>query len=110
MSTTRKRRSDRNHVIYLLTNVVTGDTYVGLTVAIKRRYQYSAKRRFQKHVHRALTEMRDLPLCDSIREFGAEAFDVEALWVVRGKDAAHEVEREVVADLKPTLNVCLVQA
>lgn len=104
----RKRRTDRNHVIYLITNTVTGDTYVGLTVANGTRYQYSAKRRFQKHVHRAVTEGRNLPLCHSIREHGKDAFTVEPLWIVRGKSAAHEVEREVVLDLVPTLNVCLV--
>ena len=111
-SKVRKLRSDRNHVIYKVTCVVTGDFYVGLTVCTHgttiKGVQYAADRRFQKHVCRATSEKANLPLCKSIRAHGKEGFEVEPLWIVRGKEAAHEVEREVVADLKPNLNICLV--
>jgi hypothetical protein len=32
----RKKRSDRNHVIYLITNVLTGHQYIGITAATGR--------------------------------------------------------------------------
>lgn len=108
----RKRRNDRNHVIYEITNVVTGDSYVGLTVCThgtSRKGLYRAiERRFQKHVCRALRTDSQLPVSIQIRDFGPESFEIHPVWIVRGKDAAHEVEREVVADLEPSLNVCLV--
>lgn len=107
----RKKRSDRNHVIYLVTCIATGDTYVGLTVCThgttQKGVKYAADRRFQKHACRATSERADLPLCKAIREHGKEAFKVEPLWIVRGKDAAHIVERETVLEIEPTLNVCL---
>lgn len=110
--TSRKKRTDRNHVIYKVTCVVTGDFYVGLTVCTHgttiKGVQYAADRRFQKHACRATSEKANLPLCKSIRRHGKESFVVEPLWIVRGKETAHEVEREVVKDLNPNLNVCLV--
>ena len=108
----RKRRSDRNHVIYQITNLVSGDSYVGLTVCTHGTSQkglYRAvNRRMQKHICRAFTEFSSLPLCVNMRQYGKDSFEIHPVWIVRGKDAAHEVEREVVADLEPSLNVCLV--
>lgn len=107
----RKKRTDRNHIIYQVTCMVTEESYVGLTVCThgttQKGVKYAAERRFQKHACRATSERADLPLCKAIRKHGKEAFKVEALWIVRGKEAAHAVEREVVAELKPVLNVCL---
>jgi hypothetical protein len=109
----RKKRTDRNHVIYLVTCVATGDTYVGLTVCTHgttiKGVQYAVDRRFQKHVCRATSEQASLPLCEVIRQYGKDFFQVDPLWIVRGKEAAHEVERKVIAELKPVLNVCLVK-
>ena len=107
----RKKRSDRNHVIYLVTCVATGDTYVGLTVCThgttQKGVQYAVDRRFQKHVCRATSERASLPLCEVIRQYGKDFFQVDPLWIVRGKEAAHEVERDTILELSPTLNVCL---
>ncbi len=52
----RKKRNDRNHVIYEIVNSVTGESYLGVTAAIGRRFHYSAKLRLQKHFSRARRE------------------------------------------------------
>lgn len=108
----RKRRNDRNHVIYRVHNMVTGEFYIGLTVCTHgvsyKGLSRACERRLQKHFCRAFTEESSLPLSINMREHGKDAFLVEPLWIVRGKANAHEVEREVVADMNPSLNVCLV--
>ena len=97
----RKRRSDRTHLIYVLTCEPTGERYIGITVSIGRAYQKSVKSRWQKHVYHALVEGRDFALQRAIREHGEEAFSHELLYIVRGKTAAHEIERELISDEAP---------
>lgn len=99
----RKRRSDRTHVLYLLTNIATQETYVGMTVK-NGPVMRSIDERWKRHVHRALNETRSWKLCQSIRTHGAESFKREVIKTVRGKAVAHRVERELIAELKPTLN------
>ena len=64
----------------------------------------SLRRRWQKHVRRALTENRDWSLCRAIRKYGPDAFFTTVLEVVRGKAAAHIRERELIRERKPRLN------
>lgn len=99
---TRKKRSDRNHLIYKIS--LKSMTYIGVTVVEKRNPKYSLKRRWQKHVSRALTECKNWKLCDAIRKHGSENFTLEVVEVVRGKDAAHKRERQLIVELKPKLN------
>ena len=100
----RKRRSDRNHVIYKLTNLLTQELYVGITVVTGKAVKRSLDERWKRHVHRALNETRDWKLCESIRQHGPEKFKREILKVVRGKPLAHREERELIKTLQPTLN------
>jgi hypothetical protein len=51
-----------------------------------------------------LTEGKDWNLCRSIREHGAEVFEVEVVEVLRGRKPAHARERELIAELHPALN------
>ena len=106
---TRKRRTDRNHVIYLITCKVTGDTYVGITVATGRAYKKSVAKRWTKHLYHALVEKRTGLLQIAIREHGADAFEHTVLEIVRGKAATHKRERELIGELAPTLNVELTE-
>ena len=99
----RKARSDRNHAIYAITNLVTGEYYIGVTVC-SGSMSKALKVRFQKHVRRALTENKDWALCVSIREFGAEVFAYELIEKVRGKAEAHARERELTREYSPALN------
>ena len=100
----RKKRSDRNHVIYQITNVTTGDTYVGLTVAQGQAYLRSVKVRWQKHVSAALNDGKDWAFSKALRAAQDNSWRYQVLEVVRGRKNAHQRERELIAELSPTLN------
>jgi hypothetical protein len=99
----RKARNDRKHAVYMLANTNTGEFYVGITVC-GQQLKKALKVRMQKHIRRALTEGKDWNLCRSIREHGAEAFEMDVLAVVRGRLDAHAFERSVIAEIQPALN------
>jgi hypothetical protein len=101
----RKKRSDRNHIIYRITNKVTGEFYIGITQCIGRAYLHSIKKRFKQHVSRAYNQELNWSLCNSIRQFGPEAFKIEVFEIVRGKSTAHSREVELIHELRPHLNV-----
>jgi len=102
---TRKRRSDRNHVIYVIRNNVTGQEYIGLTVlSFGGNAKRTVFRRVQKHVQRAKTENKNWGLSRNIRKYGAEAFLVLLVDIVRGKAEAHKVETALIKELQPALN------
>lgn len=101
--TKRKTRSDRNHAIYVITNVVTKQQYIGVTVC-SGNVRKALKVRMQKHIRRALTESKRWALCTSIRKYGVESFEYGILEMVRGKRDAHVRERELTATYVPELN------
>jgi hypothetical protein len=100
----RKKRSDRNHVLYRVTCVDTGDSYVGLTVSLGKAYVKSVKIRWQKHVSRAIRETKDWHFCNALRELADCEWQYEVLEVVRGRKPAHQRERELIFELEPSLN------
>ena len=100
----RKPRSDRNHLIYLITNKVTGEEYVGLTVMRGQAVLKSLKIRFEGHIYKALVEKKDWTLPKSIREHGHLNFQIQALSIVRGKAEAHKAEVQEIDSRKPALN------
>jgi len=100
----RKKRSDRNHVLYMVTCEDTGDTYVGLTVALGQAYLKSVKIRWQKHMSRARCENKDWNFCNALRVLDECDWRYQVLEVVRGRKNAHQRERELIRDLNPTLN------
>ncbi len=99
----RKARNDRNHAIYTITNIVTGEFYIGVTVC-SGNVRKALKVRIQKHIRRALTENKDWALCQNIREHGVDAFTYGLVEVVRGKADAHARERELTKEFNPSLN------
>ena len=99
----RKTRSDRNHAIYVITNTVTAEQYIGVTVC-SGNVKKALKVRIQKHVRRALTENKDWALCQSIRAHGADAFTYGLVETLRGKAVAHSRERELTKLYNPVLN------
>jgi hypothetical protein len=106
-TTVRKKRSDRNHVIYLLTNVFSGKQYIGITVAKGRAFKWSAYNRFCKHISRARLENKDWPLYKDMSKYRDEeliAYHIEVMQVVRGKAEAHEIETKLINKHKPKLN------
>ena len=98
----RKRRSDRKHVLYGLTLMDTGDTYVGVTVADGSALVRAVKVRVQKHMSRARKESKDWAICEALRS--DDVVQYEVIEVVRGRKAAHSRERELIAALSPSLN------
>ena len=103
--TTRKRRTDRNQVIYYIQDVVTLEYYIGLTaVCYAGNVRKTLTRRMQKHMQRALTENKDWGLSRALREQGAERFVFGVVEIVRGKRPAHARETELINTLQPALN------
>ena len=100
----RKKRSDRNHVIYQVTCVDTGDNYIGLTVAQGQAFLRYVKVRWQKHVSRAMKEDKQWSFCNALRANADAEWRYEVLEVVRGRKPAHQVERQYIADFEPSLN------
>lgn len=100
----RKKRNDRNYVLYQIIAEDTGDNYIGVTVATGRAFLRSVKVRVQKHLSRAKCESKDWSFCEFIRENPDTEIRYEVLEVVRGRKAAYARERELIAEFEPTLN------
>jgi hypothetical protein len=96
----RKKRNDRNYVLYRVSG--DGESYIGLTVAVGRAFLKSVKIRVQKHISRAKVENKDWTFCQFLRD--ADTVEYEVLEVVRGRKAAYQRERELIAELEPSLN------
>ena len=92
----------RNHIIYVIT--VDGQEYVGITYKDKT-VLHSLQRRAHKHYYRATVERKDWLLCAALRTLGSKhEIDIRPLEIVRGKEAAHRRERELIREMKPVLN------
>lgn len=102
--TLKKKRCDRNHVVYRITCVDTGDEYIGITVALGQAFVRSVKIRFQKHVSRAMREEKEWNLCTALRQFADARWTYEVVEVIRGRKAAHQRERELIGMYEPSLN------
>jgi hypothetical protein len=101
----RKRRTDRNQVIYYIQDVQTLEYYVGLTALSFRGNVFrTLRRRMQKHMQRALTENKNWGLSRALCERGAERFVFGVIEVVRGKRPAHARETELINTMQPALN------
>ena len=101
----RKRRTDRNQVIYFIQDTVTLEYYIGLTaLSYKGNVFLTLRRRMQKHMQRALAENKNWGLSRALRERGADRFVFGKLEVIRGKRPAHAHETELINTLKPALN------
>ena len=74
LKSSRKRRTDRAHIIYLLTNCVTSETYIGMAVCVDRAGKETLAARWSRHVGRAFNQDKGWKLCESIRKYGPEVF------------------------------------
>jgi len=101
----RKRRTDRNQVIYYIQDTVTLEYYIGLTaMCFAGNVRKTLTRRMQKHMQRALTENKNWGLSHALRERGAERFIFGVVEVIRGKRPAHARETELINTMQPALN------
>ena len=102
-NTIRKKRTDRNHIIYELR--VNGLNYIGVTAKTESTINKSVLSRAAKHFYRAKTETKNWLLCQELRKL-TDKSEIEVLIheVVRGKAAAHKREVELRRAINPALN------
>lgn len=92
----------RNHIIYEIR--VGEQSYIGITYKDKT-VLHSLQRRAHKHYYRATVEQKDWLLCQALRTLQSKHdIDIRPLEIVRGKEAAHKRERELIRELNPYLN------
>jgi len=100
---TRKKRTDRNHIIYEL--VVNGRNYIGVTAKTESTVNKSVLARAAKHFYRAKTEDKNWLLCAELRKLNDKSeIQVYVHEVIRGKAEAHKREVEIRRMVKPQLN------
>jgi hypothetical protein len=100
---TRKKRTDRNHIIYELR--VAGGNYIGVTAKTESTINKSVLARAAKHFYRAKREDKMWSLCVALRELTDKSeIEVYVHEVIRGKAAAHKREVELRRAICPTLN------
>ena len=100
---TRKKRVDRNHIIYELR--VNGLNYIGVTAKTESTVLKSVKSRAAKHFYRAKTENKNWLLCEALRELNSkDEIEIVVHEVIRGKAAAHRREVEIRRAVEPILN------
>ena len=102
-NTPRKKRTDRNHIIYELR--INGLNYIGVTAKTEATINKSVLARAAKHFYRAKTEGKNWLLCEALRSLNDKS-EIEVLVheVIRGKAAAHKREVEIRRQLQPILN------
>jgi hypothetical protein len=99
----RKKRVDRNHIIYELR--VADGNYIGVTAKTESTVNKSVLARAAKHFYRAKKEAKDWALCHALRKLSDKSeIEVYVHEIVRGKAEAHKREVELRRMLKPTLN------
>ena len=100
---TRKKRVDRNHIVYEL--VVNGKNYIGVTAKTETTIQKSVRARAAKHFYRAKTEGKDWLLCAELRKLNDKnEIEIKIHAVIRGKAEAHKEEVKIRRAVKPMLN------
>jgi hypothetical protein len=100
---TRKKRTDRTHIIYELR--VNGASYIGVTAKTETTINKSVLARAAKHYYRAQKETKTWALCTALRTVASKA-DIQVLVheTLRGKALAHKRERELIKLFNPELN------
>ena len=102
-NTSRKKRVDRNHIIYELS--VNGQNYIGVTAKTESTVLKSVRSRAAKHFYRAKTENKDWLLCAELRKLNSkDEIGITVHAVVRGKAEAHKEEVRIRRTVRPALN------
>lgn len=102
-NTPRKKRTDRNHIIYELR--VPAGNYIGVTAKTESTVLKSVRARAAKHFYRAKREDKDWSLCVALRELDSkDEIEIVVHAIIRGKAAAHKEEVQIRRAVKPNLN------
>jgi hypothetical protein len=101
---TRKRRTDRNHIVYRLT--INGMDYIGVTVKDTPSAAKSLQRRVNKHWYRRKEVGKNhWSLYQEIAKLEDRAeIHAEVIAIIRGKAQAHQFERELIKTQDPIMN------
>lgn len=100
---TRKKRTDRNHIVYELE--VNGLNYIGVTAKTESTVLKSVKARAAKHFYRAKTENKAWLLCEALRELASkDEIVIKIHAIIRGKAEAHKEEVRIRRLVQPILN------
>jgi len=98
-----KKRNDRNHIIYQIQG--PEGVYIGVTAKTETTVLKSVRSRMAKHWYRAQRETKSWTLCELLRGYSSkEDIDVRVLEIIRGKQAAHTRERELIREQNPFYN------
>ena len=102
-NTTRKKRVDRNHIIYELR--VPAGNYIGVTAKTESTVLKSVRARAAKHFYRAKKEAKDWSLCVALRQLSDKSeIEIVVHAIIRGKAEAHKEEVRIRRAVKPNLN------
>jgi len=124
MAKKRKPRNDKNHIVYLITNIETEQRYIGITFMRGQAVNSSMKIRWEGHLNGAFKEQRTYTFPTHLRQYAPvvkddikwgqakksyvrklrKTFKMELLEVVRGSGNAHKREVELINALQPELN------
>lgn len=101
---TRKKRTDRNHVIYNIICEPTQESYIGVTVMLKQAVKKTLNSRLNQHLYKATVVQPNWTLSKAIRKHGIESFSIHPIQVVRGRLNAFKRESELINLHNPILN------
>jgi len=96
----RARTSSRNPqvALYLVTNLVTGKTYVGVTNHV------NLARRMSEHFYAAKKNVLNGAFHRAIRKYSRDCFSIKMLAVYASREAAYAAEVEYIKAHKPEYN------
>lgn len=102
-NTHRKKRTDRNHIVYELR--LPAGNYIGVTAKTESTVLKSVRARAAKHFYRAKTETKNWLLCAALRELDSkDEIEIVVHAVIRGKAPAHKEEVAIRRAVRPNLN------
>ncbi len=102
-NTPRKKRVDRNHIVYELR--VPAGNYIGVTAKTESTVLKSVRSRAAKHFYRAKKESKDWSLCVALRQLDSkDEIEIVVHAIIRGKAEAHKEEVAIRRAVRPTLN------